>query len=261
MDSMMRDGPMNIVLDKHFKNVTSWINDNESKKILKDYLRVVNRYLKYIENSDGIDFNKFLSHIDHFTACEVFSNSQMVSKQWLVQKLSEVNINNLGVTYVVGGWCGLLSHMFYYDENILFDRILSIDIDPKACLYCDILNNSARINNWKIKSVKMDMFNLSYDKDVMYIDDKEKQNIEFHCSPDTIVNTSCEHIDFKKWINSIPNGKKVILQSNNMYEYSTHINCYKSLKNFERDANLKTLDFSGEIDIGPYKRFMLIGSV
>ena len=36
--------------------------------------------------------------------------------------------------------------------------------------------------------------------------------------PDTIINTSCEHIkDFDKWYAMIPKGKLVILQSNDYF--------------------------------------------
>ena len=37
--------------------------------------------------------------------------------------------------------------------------------------------------------------------------------------PDTIINTSCEHIrNFNSWYNAIPQGKLLILQSNNFFK-------------------------------------------
>ena len=44
-------------------------------------------------------------------------------------------------------------------------------------------------------------------------------------SPDTVINTSCEHIEnFNEWYDKIPKGKIVILQTNNYFDFE-HVNC------------------------------------
>ena len=45
-------------------------------------------------------------------------------------------------------------------------------------------------------------------------------------SPDTIINTSCEHIEnFDSWYAKLSTGKLVILQSNNYFDIPEHVNC------------------------------------
>jgi hypothetical protein len=81
--------------------------------------------------------------------------------------------------------------------------------------------------------------------------------------PDTIINTSCEHIpNFKEWYNKIPAGKLVILQSNNFFELDEHINCVNDLDDFASQAPLSEILYEGELDLSKhvnYTRFMRIG--
>ena len=79
-------------------------------------------------------------------------------------------------------------------------------------------------------------------------------------SPDTIINTSCEHIhNFDKWYEKIPNGKLVILQINDFFELEEHVNCVEDLKEFENISPFSTLLYEGELQLEKYKRFMRIG--
>ena len=56
--------------------------------------------------------------------------------------------------------------------------------------------------------------------------------------PDTIINTSCEHIhDFELWYNKIPKGKLIILQGNDYFELNEHVNCSADQDSFEKAPN------------------------
>ena len=56
---------------------------------------------------------------------------------------------------------------------------------------------------------------------------------------DLIVNTSCEHIaDLRGWLDLLPKGTNVLLQSNDYFSEPTHINCVESVEAFERLAGL-----------------------
>ena len=56
----------------------------------------------------------------------------------------------------------------------------------------------------------------------MFLTDKKKI--------DTIINTRCEHIlDFPVGIAKYPNGKLIVLQTNNFFEIEEHVNCVKDL--------------------------------
>ena len=78
--------------------------------------------------------------------------------------------------------------------------------------------------------------------------------------PDTIINTSCEHIaNFIEWYNKIPNGTLVVLQSNNYFEIKEHVNCVNNINEFIKIAPMSTLLYNGELELEKYTRFMLIG--
>jgi len=76
---------------------------------------------------------------------------------------------------------------------------------------------------------------------------------------DTVINTSCEHVEnFSNWYDKVPQGRLVVLQSNNYFEHDEHINCVDSLEEFKKQCPMDIV-FSGELELPLYKRFMLIG--
>jgi hypothetical protein len=78
--------------------------------------------------------------------------------------------------------------------------------------------------------------------------------------PNTIINTSCEHIEhYKDWYNKIPLGKLVILQGNNYFEIVEHVNCSNNITEFSLKSPMTTVLFEGELELPKYKRFMKIG--
>ena len=78
--------------------------------------------------------------------------------------------------------------------------------------------------------------------------------------PHTIINTSCEHIDnFSKWYDLLPEGRLIILQSNNYFSIEEHVNCSNSLQEFSTSAPMQKVLYEGELDLGQYTRYMKIG--
>ena len=79
-------------------------------------------------------------------------------------------------------------------------------------------------------------------------------------TPNTIINTSCEHIEnFAEWYDLIPDGKLVVLQGNNFFEVEEHVNCSTSISQFSRSCPMKETLFEGELFLSDYTRFMKIG--
>ena len=79
-------------------------------------------------------------------------------------------------------------------------------------------------------------------------------------SPNTIINTSCEHIEnWSDWWNKIPKGKMCILQSNNYTDLPEHINCVKNTDHFKSIAPMTTNLYEGDLNLGKYIRYMIIG--
>jgi len=78
--------------------------------------------------------------------------------------------------------------------------------------------------------------------------------------PDTIINTSCEHIlDFHSWYSKIPNGKLIVLQTNNFFEIEEHVNCVKDLHQFSLASPMTEVLYEGELQLEKYCRYMRIG--
>ena len=79
-------------------------------------------------------------------------------------------------------------------------------------------------------------------------------------SANTIINTSCEHIDnFRLWYDYLPAGSLLILQTNNYFDIEDHINCSKSLVDFGNSTPMSKVLFEGELPLEKYNRYMRIG--
>ena len=197
------------------------------------------------------------------------------------------------MVFICAGWYGTLATMMFEDENIYVDKIRSFDIDDSCWKIAEDLNEPWKADNWVFKATTLDIvsfFTNGYysDKDTTVInkitnldntwslEEKEKSdtNKTYHyytinvkgepklCQevPDTIINTSCDHIEkFTEWFNAIPRDKLVVLQSNNYFEIDDHINCVKNITEFKQQAPLSNIIYEGELELEKYTRFMLIG--
>ena len=221
---------------------------------------------------------------------DALSQGQIKSKQWLLSKIIGID---LGIVFICAGWYGTLATMMFEDENIYVDKIRSFDIDDSCWKIAEDLNEPWKADNWVFKATTLDIvsfFTNGYysDKDTTVInkitnldntwslEEKEKSdtNKTYHyytinvkgdpklCQevPDTIINTSCEHIEkFTEWFNAILKDKLVVLQSNNYFEIDDHINCVKNITEFKQQAPLSNIIYEGELELEKYTRFMLIG--
>ena len=145
-------------------------------------------------------------------------------------------------------------------SQLRLDKIRSFDIDPSCVDIAEGLNREYLKDKWKFKAITQDIHNINYagHRYTTYRANGEEQIL--YNEPDTIINTSCEHIkDFNAWYNSIPDGKLVILQSNDFFELEEHINCVKNIEEFKEQCLVSNLLYSGTIELSKYNRFMLIG--
>jgi hypothetical protein len=210
------------------------------------YLLTQSEMLKDIRNTiDQFDVN----------LADCFSWGQLKSKQWLINNLP----NNLGTVFICGGWYGTLAAMMFNQIPEKFEKIRSFDIDSFCAPIADSVNKSNVRTDWKFKASTLDIHDISYP--CLYITLRyDKSSVELTDDPDTIINTSCEHIDnFSKWYNKIPSGRLAVLQSNNYFDLEEHINCAESLEEFSIQTPMTTVLYEGELDLGKYKRFMRIG--
>lgn len=189
---------------------------------------------------------------------EALSVGQIESKKWLIDKLEELQLS-LGTIYVLGGWWGILPSMIF-ESGLQFEKIRSFDIDPSCALIADTMNRRYVIDSWKFKASTANMLDLNYVNCTYTTKRADGSELELNERPDTIINTSCEHIkEFSSWWNKIPYGKLVVLQSNNLFGVKEHLNCSKDLSQFEAATPFSKLYFSGEHELTDYTRFMRIG--
>ncbi len=198
-------------------------------------------------NTNNIEFNK-----------DCFSQGQLKSKLWLIRELRKLDLN-LGVVFICAGWYATLATMLL-EGQFRINKIRSFDIDPSCVSIAERFNKLWEMENWKFKAITADILNLNYAKTSYTVIKPDNSTINLVDVPDTIINTSCEHIDdFKNWYAMIPEGKIVILQTNNYFEISDHVNCSNSLEEFSENTPMAKCLFQGELDLGKYKRFMRIG--
>jgi hypothetical protein len=172
-----------------------------------------------------------------------FNHKQVGCKMWARDKLFESSGGRFERIWILGGWYGVLAAMLFDDARFDLEAIDSIDIDPAVASVAQTLNRPA---GERFRALTADMYTLDYSM----------------ARPDLVINTSCEHIDdVRGWLDLLPQGTQVLLQSNDYFSEPTHINCVDSLDAFEKMAALRELRFSGELPMKKYTRFMLIGTV
>ena len=187
------------------------------------------------------------------------SNGQLKSKTWLIQVLKEKNILDLGNVFVCAGWYGLLPYFLLNDTSFSIKQIFNFEIDSLSVQISEDLNRNFVKNDWKFKAVFKDILTLNYQSASFSTLKANGEAQDLIVSPNTIINTACEHIqNFNKWYDLLPANKKIILQSNNFFESQDHVNCLNDLKDFKKQAPLELI-YEGELVLEKYKRFMLIG--
>ena len=172
-----------------------------------------------------------------------FNHKQVGCKMWARDALCETLGGDFGRIVILGGWYGILAGILFDDPRFSIGAIDSYDIDPSVASVAETLNRG-----WKerFSAMTADMYALDYRA----------------LGADLVINTSCEHIaDLRAWLSLLPEGSRVLLQSNDYFSEPTHINWVPSLDAFVAQAGLADLRFSGSLRMKKYTRFMLIGTV
>jgi hypothetical protein len=247
------------VLDQNMHSIFRLLENEDLKKLILDNnVHSLWRILEEYTNSNFVYALKYIDREQINFDEDCLSRGQLQSKLWLVDELKNIGVD-LGVVFLCAGWYGTLATLMF-ESGIHFEKIRSFDIDESTESIADIFNKPWIINGWKFKPVIQDIHDINFTNH-SYIVSKGKNDFEvLYDTPDTIINTSCEHINnFEEWYAKIPNGKLVILQCNDYVEIEEHVNCHKTLQGFETQTPLEVELFSGEIQLDKYKRYMRIG--
>ena len=249
------------VIDQNLHSIFRLTNDDDLQKLILNnntwnLWPVLERYLD----------TEFISAFKHFSSNNIqidkdcFSRGQLKSKIWLVNQLNKLDIE-LGTVFLCAGWYATLATMLF-ESDIKLDKVRSFDIDPSCVDIAETFNKPWFMDQWRFKSITQDIMDINYKEHAWqsWSNANNRMSKTITDTPDTIINTSCEHIEnFAEWYAKIPAGKLVILQSNNFTEVEEHVNCYNSLEDFSDDTPMTIILYEGELELEKYTRFMKIG--
>jgi len=251
-------------IDKDLHSVFRLIDD-DTKEDLRKIILEDNQWSLWKILDSYVD-TRFVQSLKSFIVNDItwdedcFSQGQIKSKMWLLEELKKLKLD-LGTVFLCAGWYGTLATMLF-ESKIKVDKIRSFDIDKSCVEVAEIFNKPWFVDEWKFKSITDDIMNIDYDKHVwqFWSNKNNRMSRPITDIPDTIINTSCEHIhDFESWYNKIPNGKLIILQGNDYFELNEHVNCSADQDSFSEKAPMTDVLYIGTIDCDKYKRFMKIG--
>jgi len=226
--------------------------------LVENVSRQLNKLAELGNNNIDVFLTQSVKALNQYPAyknnlLDSISDGQNLSKNWLVE---ELNGRNLGNVLLCAGWHAML----LIDQRLKFTRCVNIDIDPICEPVSKILHKHLVIDGWKFQAVTKNIHDINYRNDIFSVTRGDGSTAEFTMIPDTIINTSCEHIEnFIEWYNLIPNGKLVILQTNNGFDIPEHVNCVNILVDFEKQTPMHEVLYSGEREMPKFTRYMRIG--
>lgn len=247
-------------LSSIFRIVSDDNKENLRKFIMEDNIWKLWPLLDSIVDTQFVSAFKsfFVNEIEYDKDC--FSRGQLESKLWLVKELKKVT-PDIGTTFLCAGWYGTLATMLF-ESGIRINKIRSFDIDDSCRSIAETFNKPWVKQDWKFKTCTQDIHDINFLEHNYTVKRADGTECKLDDIPDTIINTSCEHIeDFEHWFTKIPDGKLVILQSNNFTTVEEHVNCVKDSLHFAEMAPLSKVLFTGELPLEKYTRFMRIGYV
>jgi hypothetical protein len=249
------------VLEKNIHSIFRLISDDDLRKlIVEDNIwklwPVLERYTntQFVAAFKGFNVNQIAYDKD------CFSRGQLQSKQWLINELSNLNVE-LGTVFLCAGWYATLATMIF-ESDMSVKKIRSFDIDKSTVEIAEIFNKPWFSDQWRFKALIDDIHSVNYNEHTWQFWSNANNRMSYPITdiPDTIINTSCEHIEnFAEWYNKIPIGKLIVLQGNNYFEIEEHVNCSTSLEEFSLKSPMSTVLYQGELVLPKYTRFMKIG--
>ena len=249
------------VIEQNIHSVFRLVDDEDLRKlILEDNTWKLWPILdRYVDTQFTAAFkNFFVNETEIWNDC--FSRGQLQSKLWLVTELQKTKVD-LGTVYLCAGWYATLATMLF-ESGIKVDKIRSFDIDDTCVDIAETFNKKWFVKDWQFKSLTQDIMDINYNEHTWQYWSNANNRMSYPITdiPDTIINTSCEHVEnFEEWYAKIPDSKLVVLQSNNYYEVEEHVNCVGSIEEFSVSTPMSNCLYLGELQLEKYSRFMKIG--
>ena len=167
------------------------------------------------------------------------SNTQFVSKRWLIDVLAAQKLPLSPRVLILGAWYG--SYLVpMLDDTIKPSHIILNDKDPVVLHYAQMLHG---VEKYTYHAFDADNF-------ADYVDQYDV---------DVVINTSCEHM--KDMTNLKVNNSDCVyvFQSCDNDNDPGHINTVQSTDQFIEKTGIVEVNFKGRLDLGHKNRFMVVG--
>jgi len=248
------------VLENNLYSLSRLLPDLKDEfSLLSNNYHALWRILEKYTSSLFVEPLKKLKDNENFNF-DCFSRGQILSKKWLANTVSSLDaIENLGIVFLCAGWYATVVPLLR-EHGVDFTKMYSFDSDPTCWKIAELFNKDIVAGDWKFKAQTMDIHNIDYSFfEFKTLTAQEDREVTLEARPDTIINTSCEHIEnFTLWYDRLPQGKLLILQSNDL-KIDEHINRSSNLQQFESQTPMSDVLFSDELNLEGYTRFMRIG--
>lgn len=183
---------------------------------------------------------------------DAFSHGQIKSKLWLSESFSKWAARHLeaGVKYELnwyGSWVGIGPFLLLAGTGIQFKAIKLFDLNAASLEASRLI-----LDYWRCEAIELSTQLLDVNA-----------YIPLATSHQIFINSACEHMENEAWLQNLPAGSIVLLQSTDM-QHPEHINCSRTIEDFVNKQNrlVRVLE-SGQIHFDypdkKFSRFMLFG--
>jgi hypothetical protein len=256
------------LFDPEYPNVVNHLHLEEEGFDPQDFKKVVMndntwslyRMLLHFQDSQIVNTIKSFHANGTRINKNALSRGQIQSKMWLIDELKTLDLE-LGTVFLCAGWYGILATLLF-EHDFDIDSIRSFDIDPECVDVADKFNLPWFSDEWRFKALTEDIHKINYSGHqwTSWSIKNNRPSRPIRDVPNTIINTSCEHIhDFSSWYDKIPAGKYIVLQSNNYHDVAEHVNLSESLEEFAAQTPMHEVLYEGELPLEKYTRWMRIG--
>jgi hypothetical protein len=182
------------------------------------------------------------------------NQSQLESKLWIVNELSELMLFPKSVALLAGWYANFITPLLIDELGVKY--ILNLDSDPDVKTISYKFNKRYKINKDHTKNRDDGCLYRCEMHDVMF------EPIKKYGDFDLVINTSCEHMFSMSRFRKLNKSKNYIyvLQSSNDRQYDDHINCVDSADELADQADIVDVMYSGEMKLSnSMTRYMVIG--
>ena len=146
-------------IDKDVSSIVRIIDNNNKENLLRfvmdDHIWGAWPVLDQYAQTQFVKAFKDFYVNDIEIADDCFARGQLLSKSWIIQELSKLDLN-FGTIFLCAGWYGTLATMLF-ENDFKINKIRSFDIDESCWKIAETFNKPWVMKDWKFKSSTQDI--------------------------------------------------------------------------------------------------------